>query len=91
VGGTTLHSIGEIADHLRVKDNEKEYVAPNDMLRGLMADNKTMMVHMRAAHKLCDEHNDVATASLLETFIDCAERRNWFLFETSRKADPTGH
>jgi starvation-inducible DNA-binding protein len=91
VGGTTLHSIGEIAQHQRVKDNEKEYVAPNDVLRELMVDNKTMMVHLRAAHKLCDEHDDVATASLLETFIDGAERRNWFPFEATRKADPTGH
>ena len=91
LGGTTLHSIGEIAQLQRVKDNEKDYVAPSDMLRELMADNKAMMANMRKAHKICDGHNDVATASILEVFIDGAERRNWFLFETSRKGDATGH
>lgn len=91
LGGTTIHSIGEIAQMQRVKDNDAEFVAPIDMLRELMEDNKAMMANMRKAHEICDEHDDVATASLLEVFIDGAERRNWFLFELSRKADQTGH
>ena len=61
------------------------------MLRELMADNKAVVAAMRACHELCDEHDDVATASLLENFIDQAERRLWFMFETSRKADDSGH
>jgi starvation-inducible DNA-binding protein len=61
------------------------------MLRELMADNKTIVKAMRECHELCDEHNDVATASLLENFIDQAERRIWFLYEASREADETGH
>ena len=66
-------------------------MAPGDMLRELMADNKTVVKAMRECHELCDEHDDVATASLLENFIDQAERRIWFLFEASGKADDTGH
>jgi starvation-inducible DNA-binding protein len=61
------------------------------MLRELMADNKAVAAAMRRAHELCDEHKDVATASLLEVYIDETERRTWFLFEASRKADATGH
>ena len=61
------------------------------MLRELVSDNKTVVEAMRACHKLCDDHEDVATASLLENFIDQAERRLWFMFETSRKADESGH
>ena len=85
LGQRTVHSLGELAKLKTVADNDKTYVAPSDMIRELMADNKNMMLHMRAVHELCDQHNDVATASILENFIDQAERRNWFLFEASRK------
>ena len=91
VGGTTLRSIGDISKHQSLKDNDERFVGPNDMLRELMADNKAVAAAMRKAHKVCDEHEDVASASLLETFIDETERRTWFLFEASRKADATGH
>ncbi|MBV9701793.1 MAG: DNA starvation/stationary phase protection protein [Methylobacteriaceae bacterium] len=91
LGGRTLHSIGEIAKLSRIKDNDKEFVPPLDMLRELMADNKAVVAGMRHAHDVCDEHKDVATASLLEVYIDEAERRTWFLFEASRDADRTGH
>jgi starvation-inducible DNA-binding protein len=86
LGQRALHSVGEIQSLKSVADNDKAYVAPIDMIRELMADNKKLMQQMRAAHELCDQHNDVATASILENFIDQAERRNWFLFEASRKA-----
>jgi len=91
IGGTTIRSIGHIAKLQRVKDNDEEIVLPGDMLSELMADNKAHIQNMREAHKLCDEHEDVATASLLEVFIDEAEKRCWFLFEASRGADRTGH
>ena len=91
IGGTTIRSIGHIAKLQRVKDNDEEIVLPGDMLCELMADNKAHIENMRAAHKLADEHEDVATASLLEVFIDEAEKRCWFLFEASRGADRSGH
>ena len=91
IGGTTIRSIGQIAKLQGIEDNDESYVAPGDMLRELMADNKAVVKAMRACHELCDEHDDVATASLLENFIDQAERRLWFLFEASRKADESGH
>ena len=91
VGGTTLRSIGHIARLQRVEDNDKDYVSALDMLRELMDDNKAQIEHMREAHKLADEHEDVATASLLEVFIDEAEKRCWFLFEASREAERSGH
>ena len=91
IGGTTIRSIGHIAKLQRVKDNDEEIVLPGDMLSELMADNKAHIHNMREAHKLCDEHEDVATASLLEVFIDEAEKRCWFLFEASRGADRSGH
>jgi starvation-inducible DNA-binding protein len=91
IGGITLRSIGDIAKHQSLKDNDKSFVAPGDMLRELMADNKAMAAAMRRAHELCDEHEDVGTASLLETFIDATERRTWFLFEASREPDTSGH
>ncbi len=91
IGGTTIRSIGQIAKLQGIEDNDESYVAPGDMLRELMADNKTVVKAMRECHELCDEHDDVATASLLENFIDQAERRIWFLFEASGKADDTGH
>jgi starvation-inducible DNA-binding protein len=91
VGGTTIRSIGHIARLQRVEDNDKEYVSAIDMLCELMSDNKAQIEHMREAHKLADEHEDVATASLLEVFIDEAEKRCWFLFEASREAERSGH
>jgi len=91
IGGTTLRSIGDIAKHQSIEDNDAEFVAPNDMLRELMSDNKAMAAAMRKAHDIADRHEDVATASLLENFIDATERRTWFLFEASRAADKSGH
>ena len=86
LGARTIHSIGEIARLSTIKDNDKDYVSPEAMLTELMNDNKTVIKRMRAAHEIADKHDDVATASILENFIDAAEKRNWFLFEASRKA-----
>jgi starvation-inducible DNA-binding protein len=91
IGGTTLRSIGQIAKLQTINDNDESYVTPIDMLRELMLDNKALVAAMRECHKVCEEHEDVATASFLENFIDQAERRTWFLFEASRKADESGH
>ena len=91
IGGTTLRSIGHIAKLQSIADNDESFVDPADMLRELMADNKAVAAAMRKAHKTCDDHEDVASASLLETFIDATERRTWFLFEAARKADSSGH
>jgi starvation-inducible DNA-binding protein len=87
VGGTTLHSIGHIARLSRIADNDADYVTPDDMLAELRDDNERLAGAMRETHALCDEHNDVATASLLENWIDEAERRIWFLFEAGRRAN----
>src|SRR6266498_5809212 len=86
IGGITLHSIGEIARTQRVLDNDAEYVEPLDMLAELAEDNKTLTGRLREAHNVCDEHRDVATASLIEVWIDETERRAWFLFETTRRS-----
>ena len=91
IGGMTLRSIGDIGRQQSVKDNDEAFVAPREMLLELMADNKAMAAAMRKAHQLADKHEDVATASILETFIDATEKRTWFLFEAGRKADDTGH
>ena len=91
IGGRTLRSIGNVASLQTIKDNDAEFVSALDMLRELMNDNKAMAKAMREAHDVCDEHEDVASASLLENFIDETERRTWFLFETTRDADATGH
>ena len=85
LGGLTVRSIGQISKLQTIKDNNEEYVPPREMLRELMQDNKHVAAAMRNAHKLCDEHDDTGTASLLETFIDETERRTWFLFEASRQ------
>jgi starvation-inducible DNA-binding protein len=87
LGGITLHSIGEIARNQRVLDNDAEYVEPLDMLAELAEDNKTMAARLREAHNVCEEHRDVATASLIEVWIDETERRAWFLFEATRRAN----
>jgi starvation-inducible DNA-binding protein len=91
IGGTTIRSIGHIARLKRIHDNDDDFVTPSDMLGELMADNKAMIASMRKAHEVADKHEDVATASILETFIDDAEKRCWFLFETSRAEDRSGH
>lgn len=91
LGQSTLHSIGDIARHQKIKDNNGEGIAPGPMLGELMQDNKGMIARMRDAHAICDKYNDVATASLLENFIDAAEKRNWFLFEAGRSVDSSGH
>jgi starvation-inducible DNA-binding protein len=85
IGGTTLRSIGQITRLQRTLDNDADYVAPLDMLVQLCDDNKQLAEHMRQTHALCDEQDDVASASLLEIWIDEAERRTWFLFEASRR------
>jgi starvation-inducible DNA-binding protein len=85
IGGTTLRSIGHIGRLQRVLDNDADFVTPVDMLAELRDDNKQLVAHLRETHGLCDEENDVATASLIETWIDEAERRTWFLFETTRR------
>ena len=85
LGGSTLKSIGQIAKLQTIQDNNEAYVPPREMLRELMEDNKQMAAAMRKAHKLCDDHEDSGSASLLEVFIDETERRTWFLFEASRQ------
>src|SRR3954453_23101580 len=91
VGGTTLTSIGHISRLQRVADNDADYVEPEDMLAELCEDNKMLAGRLREAHNVCEEHRDIATASLIETWIDETERRTWFLFEASRPADTSGH
>jgi starvation-inducible DNA-binding protein len=90
LGGTTVRSVGHIARLQRLVDNDAEYVSPLDMLAELREDNQRLAASMRAAHGMCDERGDVATASLLEVWIDEAERRVWFLFEASRRGDEPG-
>jgi starvation-inducible DNA-binding protein len=86
IGGTTLRSVGHITRLQRVLDNDAEFVTPVDMLAELRDDHMQMLTRLREAHDLCDEHGDVATTSLLENWIDQAERRCWFLFESTRRA-----
>jgi starvation-inducible DNA-binding protein len=90
LGVTTLRSIGHIGRLQRVLDNDADYITPLDMLAELRDDNKQLAASMRETHSLCDEHGDVATASLLEVWIDEAERRTWFLFEASRSGEQPG-
>jgi starvation-inducible DNA-binding protein len=85
LGGITLRSIGQISRTQRVLDNDAEYVEPLDMLAELADDNKTLTTRLRQAHNVCDKHRDVATASLIEVWIDETERRAWFLFESTRR------
>ena len=85
LGGNALRSIGQIKKLQRVLDNDADYVTPQDMLAELREDNKDLARNMRVLHEVCDEHNDVATASLLENWIDETETRAWFLFEASRR------
>jgi starvation-inducible DNA-binding protein len=85
IGGTTLRSIGDIARHQRLKDNDQEFVPPKDMLAELCEDNQALTRSLRAKHKVCEQHHDYATTSLIETWIDETERRTWFLSETVRE------
>jgi len=91
LGSPTLHSIGDIARKQRIADNDAAYVDPQDMLAELRDDNQRFITSMREVHDVCDDHNDVATTSLLEVYIDEAEKRVWFLYEASRQGDPSGH
>src|SRR5271169_395875 len=90
LGGTTLHSIGEIARMQRLLDNDAEFVTAQDMLAELRDDNKQLVAAMREAHGVCDENEDVAGASLIEVWIDETERRTWFLFEATRRSNEAG-
>ena len=87
VGGQTLRSIGHIARTQRVLDNDADYVQPSDMLAELRDDSKTLAASLREVHDLCNEHRDIASASLIEVWIDETERRTWFLFEATRRDD----
>lgn len=91
IGGSTLHSIGEISRLQRIKDNDAEYVEPQDMMAELAEDNRNLAASMRALHGTCDDYDDVATASLLENWIDEGERRAWFLFEITRAGRNTSY
>jgi starvation-inducible DNA-binding protein len=87
IGGRTVHSIGQIARLQRLIDNDAEFVTPRDMLAELREDNKQLTGEMRRTHELCEQYGDVATASLIEVWIDEAERRTWFLFEATRTTE----
>jgi len=91
IGGMTLRSIGQISKMQRIKDNDAEFVEPLDMLAELCQDNQLLAAELRKAHVVCDENNDISTASLIENWIDETERRTWFLFEACRRAETSGH
>lgn len=91
IGQATLRSVGDISRQQRISDNDAVYVDPQDMLAELRDDNQRFITSMRETHDVCDEHGDVATTSLLEVYIDEAEKRVWFLYEASRRGDPSGH
>jgi starvation-inducible DNA-binding protein len=84
IGGTTLRSISDISEHQRLHDNTAECVGPKEMLAELAEDNQQLTKFLRATHDICDQHSDVATASLIENWIDETERRTWFLFEAAQ-------
>jgi starvation-inducible DNA-binding protein len=90
IGGMTLRSIKQIDDMRRIQDNDATYVEPPDMIAELLEDNRALTARLREAHDLCDEHKDIATASMIEVWVDQTERRTWFLFETTRAGMP-GH
>ena len=85
LGGSTIKSIKQISRLQRIRDNDADYVEPLDMLAELAEDNKSLVKHLREAHDVCDEHHDIATASLTEIWVDEGERRTWFLFEATRR------
>jgi starvation-inducible DNA-binding protein len=82
IGAPTLHSISDVSRYQRLKDNNQDFVSPEDMLAELRSDNQQLTRFLRSAHEICDDHNDVATTSLIEVWIDQTERRTWFLAET---------
>jgi starvation-inducible DNA-binding protein len=84
IGAATIRSIGDISQHQRPRDNNEESVAPQSMLEELGTDNRSLTEFLRSAHDVCEKHNDVATTSLIETWIDETERRTWFLWEITR-------
>jgi starvation-inducible DNA-binding protein len=85
VGGTTLRSIGDVSRHQRLQDDDRERVAPKEMLTELRDDNRRLVGYLRDAHEICERHNDVATTSMIEVWIDEAERRAWFLTQSIEK------
>jgi len=87
IGGSTVKSVGHISRLQRVTDNDVDYVQPQDMLAEVREDNKGLAARLREAHNVCEEHRDIATASLIEVWIDETERRTWFLFEAARQAE----
>jgi starvation-inducible DNA-binding protein len=91
LGELTIRSIGHIGRLQRIEDNDAEYVEPLDMLAELREDNQSLAASLREAHSVCDEHEDIATASLIEVWVDETEQRTWFLFEASRQARSGGH
>ena len=91
IGQATVKSIKHVTQLSRITDNDADFVSAGDMINELIGDNRLMAESMRACHSICDDKDDVATASLLEVYIDETERRTWFLFETSRAADKLGH
>jgi DNA-binding ferritin-like protein (oxidative damage protectant) len=91
IGGMTLRSIGDVSRRQRIADNDADYVEPADMLAELRDDNLTLLSNLRTAHDICDEHHDIAAASLIENWIDETEKRVWFLFEASRQGTQDGH
>jgi len=90
VGGSTIKSIGQVSRTQRIADNDADFVEPSDMLAELCEDNRALTSRLREAHNVCDEHRDVGTASLIEVWIDEAERRTWFLFEAGGRGDSDG-
>ena len=91
IGGNTLRSVGHISKLQSIKDNDNDFVQPSDMLSELCADNKAMVASLREAHSVCGKHDDIATTSLIENYIDETEERTWFLFEAGRPQDQAGH
>ena len=91
VGGSTIKSIGQVSRTQRIADNDADFVEPSDMLAELRQDNQALTSRLREAHNVCEERRDVATASLIEVWIDESERRSWFLFEAGGRADSSGH
>lgn len=85
LGGTSLHSIGDISRHQRLQDCDETHVEAESMLNELLQDNQELTKYLRSTHEICDRHGDVATASLLENWIDETERRSWFLYEIVKK------
>ena len=91
IGGRTLTSIGHVGRIQRVADNDAVFVEPSDMLAELAEDNRNLAARLREAHDLCDEHRDLGTAAMIEVWVDETERRTWFLFESGRRGDSSGH